>query len=312
MRKRFCIAIAIAVLFMISACDGGLVGKKMTEPPEAEVSAGNIIVNAVVSKKVWDDEIYENISSLNSALNNKMTLCVPDEIITMNFGECSPDKITVKCTDYKVTADEMIMLKDVSLGYMTSGDLITVDSCNYDPETDIRLYTVEALWNNDFAEYAFVLRNVNNIENGAGEDEFPLECEYYVFSAPYDQAHSHSGGTFFATDYAGFDEFVRAHNVEFETDTAEDNIFDKYNVIITYDFDSVTPTYLSPEVTLSNGRIDVVKREEYKGRLDTTMAVRGYFTLVSKEVCEAFDITGEDNIYYSWGKSDVTYSDKEE
>lgn len=305
MKKGLYILLVLFVIIGLSACDGGLVGNRMKEPPLVVVLSGDKSISSVVSKTYWDGNLYENISSLDSALNVKLVNGNSEDGVTVNFGKDFPDKAVIRCIDYKVTAQEISVIKDVTLGYTVSDGIMTIDSSSCSEDTDIRLYTVTASWDDNSAEYAFALRNANNIPEETHEDKFTLDCEYYIFSAPYDQAHSHSGGTLLCSDIDSLDEFVSAHEVVIDGETSFAEKAEEYNFIITYDFDSVTPKYLKPEVVLSNGRIEVKKADEYKGRLDTTMSVRGYITLISKDVCEVFDISGEDNIYYSWGETVV-------
>ncbi len=297
MKKIICLMLALSIA-ALSACDGGIVGNNMEEPPQATVMTGEIKIIPVINK-IADGLEDTHISHLDSALNVEIPAVSADAEFIMDAGKIMPETIRGIYEDYVISPEE------IKPAY--SGELIiTEKDGKYSFTTDkneqchIRLFVITATWDELTAEYIFAVRYPESITEGYTKDEFPVECEYFTLSAEYDKEHSHIGGTHFFTDKDSFGNFVTQHGISFGGNEVSEEMFMENNAVVVYDYDSVTPEYLSPEVKLSSGRIDVKKQEKYSGKLDATVSVRGYVVFVGKDVCEVFDITDSSDVYYSW------------
>lgn len=298
MKKIICLTVLLAVMALFG-CDGGVVGNRTEEPPSLIVASGGESIRCVVQKEVWDGEIHDRISYLDSALNVGYLTAYADNI-TFEFEGNLPDKLQVRCEDLDVTANKAEVISEEYAAYYVNNGVYLTGDIPYADGTDLRLFILEASWEENTASYVFVLRNPQTVNEESPEAGFLIDCESYVLSAEYDEEHSSIGGTMIFETAQAYEEFAQRHGVKIDGEVDIKDIFEENNLVVTYDYDSPTPEYLKPEVFISNDEIRVVKTEEYSSALDPTVIVRGYATVVGKELCEDFDIDDDSDVSYSW------------
>ncbi|MBE6038007.1 MAG: hypothetical protein E7218_02220 [Anaerofustis stercorihominis] len=303
MKKIICV---LAVCLLLAGCDGGLVGQKMTEPPQIVVSASDVLIDYEVVKDKWGKNIYDRPGDVDILMQTDIGVFPPDSEITVDFGENTPDSAEVIITDIKMLATGYETAVISEKAYEPFEGLLSLKEDTTAEGYDLRMFVIKAKWGEKYeASYIFAMRTPASAEKNNADDEYSLECEYYLFSAGYNAELSAYGGAKIFDTYEAYNEFCSRYGISVGEGSLTEETFGKNNVIVVFDYDSPSPAYRQPETVIKRHRLTVTKYDETDKITDSSIVTRGYVIVISKDTCRVFDIDDDSDLYYIWGRTDM-------
>ncbi|MCQ4925379.1 M56 family metallopeptidase [Tissierella carlieri] len=187
--KKSNIVIFISGILLLAIIVGGLylgVGvRKDKYSPTSKIEEGTITTNIpakppsiiitnetdleaievyTILKTKWNGSIYDRTSFYKSAWSSVPSILtglhrlVPEEEITVDFGDSKPDNVVVKMAYLTESyAESLLPIVDVSVNYHTNGiyKFKNPSASDSDIETTGRVFSIEATWGDNICEYVF-------------------------------------------------------------------------------------------------------------------------------------------------------------